>query len=189
MTDLNTKFFVFIDAGENDVGKIREELLKNKYIVLVHCPLGPTDIICAAEAESIEQMRDVVLPKIHELLEFQHHPIKHTETMLVLDCLGQVLTRENNNLDGMGVWILANVAVNDSSIVEKFLKISEHVVAVFNVIGRYDTIVYVEAPNLEAIHKVLDNGIRNLRAFAKRGTMQAIQSTDSRIVLNYDRGY
>lgn len=33
-------FFVFVDAGENDVGRIREALLTIEHVVLVHCPLG-----------------------------------------------------------------------------------------------------------------------------------------------------
>lgn len=190
MSDSSIRFFVFVDAGENDVGKIREALLENDHIILTHCLLGPTDLICYAQADTIEQINALVLPAIDDLLEAQHHPIKHTETMLALEHFGEDLTREDHNdPNGIGAWILTNIAVRDASIVEKFLSMSDDVLAVYNVVGRYDSIVYAVSPNFESLHETLDTGIRNLRTFAKRGTAHAIQNTDTRIVLNYERGY
>lgn len=182
--DERIRFFVFINSGYSDVHKVRASLEKIEEIQIIHCPLGPTDLICYAIANNIGHMREIVETKIHPLMDDPHNGILHTETMLSIDRCGIELTREqHHNPSGVAAWVLADVNVSNPEVIDAFLRKNKNIVAVHNVTGRYDTIMYVEAENTGVLIKTIDDGIRNIRTFARGGTDRVLSRTDTRLVL------
>lgn len=182
---MSVEYFTFIDAGHSDVHVIRDALLEIDGVHIAHCPLGPTDLICYGEVKSFSAFKGLLQNKLNELLDDRFHPIKHTETMLVLDSYGKKLTAEEHGCpkDKVAAWVLADTNVTDHAVIEDFLKRSDGILAAYNVVGRYDCLLYVEGDDLASLMKDIDDGIRRLKAMTTTGGKSALAKTDTRLVL------
>ncbi|WP_426415544.1 hypothetical protein [Aestuariirhabdus sp. LZHN29] len=188
--DSKLGFFILVDAGDNDVHKIREELLKIDEIKLVHCLIGPTDLICYGEADTIEAMREVITQKASALIEAKFNPISHTQTCLSLQCHGQPLSPEKHgHPEKTAAWIFADINISSAlDISERLLSRTPEIVCAHTVLGAQDTIFYVEAENLQRLMAVVDDGVRTLRGIGNEGkSVKALARTDTRLVLMPDQ--
>ncbi|WP_211830089.1 Lrp/AsnC ligand binding domain-containing protein [Kistimonas asteriae] len=181
----NIGFIVLVDAGDNDVHKIRETLLEIEEIDLVHCLIGPTDLICYGRTTDVSQLKTLMSDRIHALLEDRFNPIERTETMLVLDHYGSALSSETHaRPNGTGAWIFADLRISGSTIAEKLLSRHPEIKTAFNVLGRNDTVFYVESETLDSLMGVIDEGFRVLRGIGSEGKpTKALSRTDTRLVL------
>jgi hypothetical protein len=178
------EFFVLVDAGDNDVHKIREELLKVTSITAVHCLLGPHDLLCLCRVDAFDQVQGVLRDQIAPLIEAKFNPINHTESFLVLErCNQEDFSAIPEQPAGMGVWVFCDLNTGDTSVIQAFLRKNQAVKSVFNITGQHDAVVYVEAPSQTELMEAIDVGIRSLRTLSAGGSRKALARTDTRLVL------
>ena len=178
-------FFVLVDAGENDVHKIREELLKIEAVELVHCLIGPTDLICYGKAESFADLQNIIRDKLATLHADRFNPIMKTETLVSLEAFGKELTAEAfGHPDKTAAWIFADISIAGAHAGEKLISHHPEILSAHSVLGRHDTLLYVESVNLEQLMDVIDGGVRVLRGIGNEGrATKALSHTDTRLVL------
>ncbi|MGY0218580.1 hypothetical protein ACWJJH_14535 [Endozoicomonadaceae bacterium StTr2] len=178
-------FFVLVDAGEGDVHKIREELLKVDQIELVHCLIGPTDLICYGKAGSFEELHGVIRDKLATLHYDRFNPVVKTETLVSMEAFGKPLTAESfGHPERTAAWIFADISIAGAHAGEKLIAHHEEILAAHSVLGRHDTLLYVESDNLEQLMEVIDGGVRVLRGIGNEGrAAKALSHTDTRLVL------
>ncbi|CAM3491744.1 Lrp/AsnC ligand binding domain-containing protein [Parendozoicomonas haliclonae] len=183
--DGQLSFIILVDAGDNDVHKIREAFLKLDAISIAHCPLGPTDLICYGKAASMSELKDIMSTQMPQLLEDQFNPIEKTETLLVLDHFGDDLTAERfSRPNGTGAWIFTDQKISSRKFTEKLVNHHPEIIAAFNVLGSHDGVFYAEAETLDRLMDVIDEGFRTLRGIGAEGKpMKALSRTDTRLVL------
>lgn len=179
-------FFMLVDAGENDVHKIREELLAIPDILLVHCLIGPTDLICYGRTKNLASLKRLIQQQVGELHEKKFNPIQHTETLVCLEELGLDLGEHQfASEDQQAAWVFADSNLSCAEqVTEKLVPRYPEIKSVHNVLGSHDLILYVEADNLERLMAVIDDGIRILRGIGNEGqSKKALTRTDTRLVL------
>ncbi len=184
--DSKLGFFILVDTGDNDVHKVREELLKIDEVKIVHCLIGPTDLICYGEADDMDSLREVITSKTSALIEAKFNRITHTETCLSLQCHGKRLNaEEHGHPDKTSAWIFADINISSAlDISERLLAKNPEIICAHTVLGAQDTIFYVEAENLERLMAVVDDGVRILRGIGNEGkSVKALSRTDTRLVL------
>ena len=178
-------FIILVDAGDNDVHKIREALLQLNAIKVVHCPLGPTDLICYGKVGSMGELKELMSTEVPSLLEDKFNPIEKTETLLVMDQYGEELTAEKfSRPNGTGAWIFTDQKISGRRLTEKLIDHHPEIITAFNVLGSHDGVFYAEAGTLERLMDVIDEGFRTLRGIGATGKpMKALSRTDTRLVL------
>ncbi|MGI0118536.1 Lrp/AsnC ligand binding domain-containing protein [Zooshikella sp. RANM57] len=179
-------FFILVDAGDNDVHKIREELLQIDEVVLVHCLIGPDDLICYGEADSLAALKEIVTFKLAHLIEDKFNPISHTQTSLSLEYFGEQLTAEKHgHPTNTAAWILADINISGAiNISERLLSKHPEIKSAHALLGSHDTLFYVEAEDLDRLMEVIDDGVRILRGIGNEGkSVKALSRTDTRLVL------
>ncbi len=179
-------FFMLVDAGDNDVHKIREELLAIADIHLVHCLIGPTDLICYGRTKNLASLKRLIRQQISELQEVRFNPIQHTETLICLEEHGLDLAEHRFDSPGhQAAWVFADSNLAGAEqFTEKLIPSYPEIKSVANVLGSHDLIIYVEAENLERLMTVIDDGIRVLRGIGNEGeSKKALTRTDTRLVL------
>ncbi len=178
-------FILLVDAGDNDVHKIRDALLKVDAIKIVHCPLGPTDLICFGKANGMEELKELMSQKVPGLLEDKFNPIEKTETLLVMDQYGEDLIADKfSRPNGTGAWIFTDQKISSRHLTEKLIDHHPEIITAFNVLGSHDGVFYAEAETLDKLMSVIDEGFRTLRGIGSTGKpMKALSRTDTRLVL------
>ncbi len=178
-------FLTLVDAGDNDVHKIREAFLQLDAIEVVHCPLGPTDLICYGSVSSLDELKILMEKQVPSLLEDHFNPIEHTETLLVLDKYGKEMTAETHAVpNGKGAWIFTDQKISSKHLTAKLIDHHPELIAAYNVLGSHDGVFYAEAETLEKLMSVIDEGFRTLRGIGAGGKpMKALSRTDTRLVL------
>ena len=178
-------FLILVDAGDNDVHKIRDAFLQLSAIDVVHCPLGPTDLICYGSVTDMAELKSVMEDQVPNLLEDRFNPIERTETLLVMDKYGQEMTRDSHSVpNGKGAWIFTDQKIGSKHLTEKLLGHHPEIIAAYNVLGSHDGVFYAEAETLDKLMAVIDEGFRTLRTIGSGGkTVKALSRTDTRLVL------
>ncbi len=178
-------FIILIDAGDNDVHHIRRALLELEAIKVVHCPLGPTDLICVCQVASMEALNQLISTGIQSLLEDRFNPIEKTETLMVLSHYGEPLSAEKfAQPHGVGAWIFTDQKISHGHLSVKLVDHYPEIISVYNVLGSHDCLYYAEAPTLNDLMTVIDEGFRALRSIGSEGqSMKALSCTDTRLVL------
>ena len=182
-TDLS--FIILVDAGDNDVHKIRDALLKLDALKIAHCPLGPTDLVCVGSVANMKELKDLMSTQVPALLEDKFNPIEKTETLLVMDQYGEELTAEKfSHPNGTGAWIFTDQKVSSRHLSEKLIDHHPELITAFNVLGSHDSVFYAEAETLDKLMSVIDEGFRTLRGIGASGKpIKVLSRTDTRLVL------
>ncbi|MTI14195.1 hypothetical protein [Sansalvadorimonas verongulae] len=185
MAGTQLSFIILVDAGDNDVHKIRDALLKLEALHIVHCPLGPTDLICVGSVASMDELKGLMSTQVPQLLEDKFNPIEKTETLLVMDQYGEKLTAETfSRPNGTGAWIFTDQKVSSSHLSAKLIDHYPEIITAYNVLGCHDSIFYAEAETLDRLMAVIDEGFRTLRGIGSSGKpMKVLSRTDTRLVL------
>lgn len=184
MKETDIPFFMAIDVGDNDVHKVREELLAIDEIKMVHCLLGPDDMLCFGKVKAYSSLKGLLKDKINPMIEAQFTPIQRSETFMVVDHLGEdVSLPRYSKPEGLGVWVMCDLNISDASALGVFLRTNEFIHSVYCVTGRHDALVYVEAPDQAQLMQAIDVTIRNLRTLTRKGSRKALSRTDTRLVL------
>ncbi len=179
------RFILLVDAGDNDVHKIRNALLQLDAIEIAHCPLGPTDLICYGSAADMSTLKALMGEEVPALLEDKFNPIEKTETLLVMDQYGEDLTADKfSRPNGKGAWIFTDQKVSSRRLTQKLIDHHSEIITAFNVLGSHDGVFYAEAETLDKLMEVIDEGFRTLRGIGSTGkTMKVLSKTDTRLVL------
>lgn len=184
MSQSAIEFFMAINIGDNDVHKVRDELLKIEEIELVHCLLGPDDMLCKGSVKQYCDLKGLLKDKINPMIEAQFTPIQSSETLMVVEHYGDhVADICAERPDGLGVWVMCDLNISDASALNVFLRTTDAIKSVYCVTGRHDALVYVEAADKEQLMQAIDVSIRNLRTLTRKGSRKALSRTDTRLVL------
>ena len=183
--DGHLSFIILVDAGDNDVHKIRKALLGLDAIEIAHCPLGPTDLICCGSVATMKDLNILMSEQVPELLEDKFNPIEKTETLVVMDQYGEELTAEKfSRPNGTGAWIFTDQKISGRNLTQKLIDHHPEIITAFNVLGCHDGVFYAEAETLDKLMSVIDEGFRTLRGIGSTGKpMKALSRTDTRLVL------
>ena len=164
--------YVLMNAGATNIEGIRTRLLDVSGVVLAHGLLGPTDLICYIEAESLPDLQSLLDEEVRGLIE--EGLITNTETRLVLTSRGEGFTRVHNRPAKGSAWVFVDASVGDPQpVADELMKING-VVNAHTVLGRCDIVVFIETEDLEELMKTLDEDLRRIPGIVK---------TDTRLVL------
>lgn len=160
-------------------GNVQEVLKKlrtaaDEHVDLIHCLLGPIDMIAHVHAADFKQLLDVIDTKVLPLKNERHNYIASAEPLIVRS--SQSRERFSGVLEKpkqLNAWVFANTNTSDPDLGFRLLE-NKSIFYVAHVIGRYDVVLLIRADTLDELMSAIDQTLRTKNYFV---------TTDTRMVL------